>query len=555
MGRLPERSHPKPEPNRRAGFPSAPRGGGGETGGPGSPNSFQSGPESWPRRPYFAIFALSVLRARPSRRDGLADLPARLGEGALDEVALEARHPRLEVVGVDGVLGLGRAGQAGRGEAPGREEGRLEDPREVVDAEPVARGEDEGPVERRLQLADVAGPGVAGEEVEDLGVEPARVGAEVAGELDDEVLDEGREVLEAAAQRRELDRDDVEAVEEVLAELVPLDGVLEVEVGGRDDLRVGLDGLRPADALELLVLDDAQELGLDAERGLADLVEEDRPPLRELEPARLPPVGAGEGALLVPEELRLGERLGERRAVELDERPVRPRGEGVEDPRDEVLPRPRLAADEDRDRPRRRAREGRLDPLRRLGPADEGVEVPAAPQVRLQALVLDGEPQARLEELLDEAGVLDGDGREVGEGLEEGDVAFGEEARGVAVVDVDRAGGPLLDEERDAEEGDDGVGVDRLAPLVPGVDPRVGRADGAAVGDDPLDDGARDRLGLVLRARSSGSARRARRGGPVTGSARRIIPRSALSRLSARSTMSSRTAERSRVELTMRETS
>ena len=54
----------------------------------------------------------------------------------------------------------------------------------------------------------------------------------------------------------------------------------------------------------------------------------------------------------------------------------------------------------------------------------------------------------------------------------------------------------------------------------------------------------------VFRFRATRTERR-----PVTGSARRIIPRSALSRFSARSTMSSRTAERSRVELTMRETS
>ena len=178
--------------------------------------------------------------------------------------------------------------------------------------------------------------------------------------------------------------------------------------------------------------------------------------------------------------------------------PVRARREGVEDPRDEVLAGPRLAPDEDGHRAGRGARERRLHPLRRLGAADESVEVPAPAEVRLQALVLDGEAQARLEELLDEAGVLDGDRGEVGEGLEEGAVRLREEARGVAVVDVDRPGGPLLHEERDAEEGDDRVGVDRLAPHEARVDAGVGRADGAAVGDDPLDDGARDRLGLVL---------------------------------------------------------
>ncbi len=66
------------------------------------------------------------------------------------------------------------------------------------------------------------------------------------------------------------------------------------------------------------------------------------------------------------------------------------------------------------------------------------------------------------------------------------------------MVDVDRSGGPILDEKRDAEERDDGMGVDRLASVESRVDARVGRADGMAVRDDPLDDGTRDRLGLVL---------------------------------------------------------
>src|SRR5213075_3207980 len=47
--------------------------------------------------------------------------------------------------------------------------------------------------------------------------------------------------------------------------------------------------------------------------------------------------GAGEGALLVAEELALDERLGNRRAVEVDEGAVRARPVAVEPARDELL--------------------------------------------------------------------------------------------------------------------------------------------------------------------------------------------------------------------------
>ena len=54
-----------------------------------------------------------------------------------------------------------------------------------------------------------------------------------------------------------------------------------------------------------MLLEHAQELDLHLGRELADLVEEDRPAVRELEAADAPGDGAAEGALLVPEELGL----------------------------------------------------------------------------------------------------------------------------------------------------------------------------------------------------------------------------------------------------------
>ena len=123
------------------------------------------------------------------------------------------------------------------------------------------------------------------------------------------------------AQRRIENREHVEAVVEIAAELLVGDHLREVAVGRRDQPDVDADGPGAAQALELLLLQHAQELRLQLERDVADLVEEQRAAIGQLEPADLLRDGAGEGALLVAEELALEQPRRNRGAVELDERP------------------------------------------------------------------------------------------------------------------------------------------------------------------------------------------------------------------------------------------
>src|SRR4029077_1126044 len=92
----------------------------------------------------------------------------------------------------------------------------------------------------------------------------------------------------------------------------------------------------------------AQELSLGGQRQLADLVEEEGPPLGQLEAPRLPAVGAGEGPLLVTEELVFEERLGDRRAVDRHGGAAAARREGMDRLCEELLARAALAGQEDR---------------------------------------------------------------------------------------------------------------------------------------------------------------------------------------------------------------
>jgi hypothetical protein len=122
-----------------------------------------------------------------------------------------------------------------------------------------------------------------------------------------EVLCQQGNVVAPLAQGRHPDIDDVEPIIEVLTEVPFLDLLLEVAIGRRYDPHVRIDGLLASDALELALLEDAQDLDLNVLVDFAYLVEEECAFVRELEAASLARLRAGEGALLVAEELAFEE--------------------------------------------------------------------------------------------------------------------------------------------------------------------------------------------------------------------------------------------------------
>ena len=97
----------------------------------------------------------------------------------------------------------------------------------------------------------------------------------------------------------------------------------QVPVGGGDDAHVDLDRVLAADPLEGLLLQHAQHLRLHLQAHVADLVEEQRAAVGQLELAAAPGERAGERALLVAEQLGLDQLLGDRGAVDLHERAPR----------------------------------------------------------------------------------------------------------------------------------------------------------------------------------------------------------------------------------------
>ena len=214
-----------------------------------------------------------------------------------------------------------------------------------------------------LELAHVARPVVLRQQIERL-----RRQLEVASCLfsspyfSRKCCDEQRDVVLAIAQRRQLDRDDVQPVEQILAEPPVLHHLPQVDVGRGDDADVDLDRLHAAEAHELALLDHAQQLGLRLERDVADLVEEDAALVGEVEQPLLRVDGAGERALDVAEQRRL-EQIGRQVAgVDGDERALRARRVGVDRARDQLLAGAALALNQDR-RPARRRLDDQVEHL------------------------------------------------------------------------------------------------------------------------------------------------------------------------------------------------
>ena len=132
--------------------------------------------------------------------------------------------------------------------------------------------EDDASLHRIFQLADVARPLVVHQDAEGFRGEAGGFGAVFRGVELEEVLSEQGDVFAALTERRKLQHDDVEAVEEVFAEAAVFDGLLEVDIGGGDDADVDLDLTGAAEVHEAAVLQDTEDLGLHVHGHGTDLV-------------------------------------------------------------------------------------------------------------------------------------------------------------------------------------------------------------------------------------------------------------------------------------------
>ena len=125
-------------------------------------------------------------------------------------------------------------------------------------------------------------------------------------------------------QAGHVDGNDIEAEIQILAKCLTNDLLLQILVRRGDDPHVHPDRRPSADSVDLALLDRAQQFRLQPAVHLADFVQQDRAVLRRLQLADALPMCAGECAAFMPEQFGFKQLLGNRRAVDRDERAVRP---------------------------------------------------------------------------------------------------------------------------------------------------------------------------------------------------------------------------------------
>src|ERR1019366_7278666 len=151
------------------------------------------------------------------------------------------------------------------------------------------------------------------------------------------------------AQRRHLDVEDVEAVEEVTAQMAALHRLLRILVGCCDNAYVDRRfGFTPK-AAEFTVLEHAEQLGLGGGGHLTNLVEQQCPFFSQFETSGASLNGSSERSFFVAEDLALDQRLRDGGAVDCNKWLVSAGTQVVQAARNQFLAGTALAGNRNRD--------------------------------------------------------------------------------------------------------------------------------------------------------------------------------------------------------------
>ena len=166
--------------------------------------------------------------------------------------------------------------------------------------------------------------------------------AVVRGKLGQEMFHEERNVVATLAQRRQLNRNHVQAIEQIFAKRAGRDHPGEVRVRGGNHTHIHLDRLIVADALELPLLQGTQQLHLQRRARRPDFVQKERSLVCLLESTLSCRGCAGKRTSDVTEQLCFEQRFRYRAAVQRDEAVCAPRTVVMNRTRDDFFARSRF---------------------------------------------------------------------------------------------------------------------------------------------------------------------------------------------------------------------
>ena len=243
--------------------------------------------------------------------------------------------------------------------------GRRQQRGEIAHVHERSLSESDGVIDGVAELTDVAGPRVATDQGGRGGREAEHTAPCSLRRVRQQLPCELEQVVSTLAERRDTEPDDRQPEQEVLSKLSRRDHLVEVAIGGAEDSRAQLERVIRADALELALLEHAEEFGLAPLGELTDLVQKQRAAPGCLERSDALADGSGEGAALMAEELTFDQRLRDCCAIDHAKGLSRARAGFVNEPCHEGLPDARFPFQQDADVRQRESWNSRRQVLRR----------------------------------------------------------------------------------------------------------------------------------------------------------------------------------------------
>ena len=219
------------------------------------------------------------------------------------------------------------------------------------------------------------------------------------------MLNKQRNILAPIPQRRQRNIHHLQAIKEILSEPSLCNLRWQILIRRADNPNIHSHRLRTAQPLKLFLLQHAQQLRLRLDMHIADLVQKQRPPIRKLKlalPLRSRP---GKRPPLVPEQLALDQLRRQRRCIHRDKRPRLSPALLVNRPRDQLLTRTALPANQHPCIGHRHLADQIINPLHRAAATNQQPESRLLPNFIAKRLIFPPQPH-RLQHILHQTAQL-----------------------------------------------------------------------------------------------------------------------------------------------------
>lgn len=208
---------------------------------------------------------------------------------------------------------------------------------QIVHLHAVAIHEDAQALHEVFQFAHIARPAIGKQHSGRIFSEPQQRPVLLVTEALEKALRQDQDVHAALAKRRQMQRNNVQAIVQILTKTPGSDLAFQISVGGGHDADIYLLAARASHALDFLFLQNPQNLDLQTQIHLADFIKKNGAAVRQFKPARPGADGVGECPLFMPEKFAFQQFLGNGAAIDGHKGTVRPAAVGMQGPHKQFL--------------------------------------------------------------------------------------------------------------------------------------------------------------------------------------------------------------------------